>query len=111
MEVTLDTTVVFRANVPLAGDREQARLLGRRMALLRRIQEGHDVVLISERLLQEYVRQIVPPKNDLIKAFLELLTNQDGTRVIWNWKQPWSGGDREKAHSKCRFPPEDVHVL
>jgi hypothetical protein len=110
MEIVIDTTVVFRANVPLAKDRAQARLLARRIALLKRVQDGLDVVLMSERLLHEYTRQVLPPKNELLKAFLEVLTSQDGGRVIWNWKQPWSGGDRSKARS-CRFPEEDDHVL
>ena len=109
-EVTIDTTVIFRANVPLTGDRASARLLSKRLALLRRLQSRDLVAFMSPSLLDEYVRQILPAKNEVTKAFLDLVASPDGTRVIWNWKNSWSGGERARARA-CRYPAEDDHVL
>jgi hypothetical protein len=110
MEITLDTTVVFRTNVPIDGDRADAKLLSKRLEILKRIRNGQDSVLISERLLHEYVQQVVPGKNDFVRAFLEIVASPDGSRVILNWKKAWSGGERDRAR-KCRYPKEDDHVL
>src|SRR5258706_14631690 len=107
-EVALDTTVVFKANVPLTLGREGARL-ARRLNLLRQIRHREVVVLVSLRLLHEYVQQ-VKPHNEFTKAFLELATSPDGSHVILNWKNSWSGDERSRAR-QCRYPAEDVHVL
>jgi len=68
-------------------------------------------VLVSHRLIAEYRAQIPTPRNDHVRAFFELLAAPPGRAVVWNWKTPWSGADREKAHRRCGFPKEDVHVL
>jgi hypothetical protein len=63
---------------------------------------------MSRQLLVEYRNQIREPRNDFVRAFFDLLSQEE--RVRWNWKQRWSGADREKARD-CRFPEEDDHVL
>jgi hypothetical protein len=109
-EATIDTTVLRRANVPLVGNRASATLLARRLSLLQRIQRREITILLSERLLQEYREQLRIPLNDFVRTFLEIVTTPDGTHVLMNWKNPWSGGDRARARG-CRFPQEDDHVL
>jgi hypothetical protein len=109
-EVTLDTTVLRRANVALQGDRATANLLARRLTLLRRIRAKEICVLVSQNLIQEYSRQLLPFQNDFVRSFLELVSKPDGARVVVNWKVPWSGGDRSRARG-CRYPAEDDHVL
>ncbi len=109
-EAAIDTTVLRRANVPLVGNRASATLLARRLSLLQRIQRREITILLSERLLQEYREQLPVPLNDFVRAFLEIVTTPDGTHVLMNWKNPWSGGDRSRARG-CRFPQEDDHVL
>ena len=109
-EAAIDTTVLRRANVPLEGNRASARLLARRLSLLQRIQRREIIILLSKRLLQEYREQLPIPTNDFIRAFLEIVTTPDNTHVQMNWRNPWSGGDRNRARG-CRFPEEDDHVL
>lgn len=109
-EVAIDTTVVFRSNVALTASRADARRLSRRLTLLRRIDRHEIVALISLSLLQEYVDHVVPAQNEFTKAFLELVASPDGSRVILNWKNSWSGGERSRAR-RCRYPVEDDHVL
>lgn len=109
-EAAVDTTVLRRANVPLVGNRASAALMARRLSLLQRVQRRELIILLSERLLQEYREQLRIPLNDYVRAFLECVTTPDGTRVLMNWKTPWSHGDRSRARG-CRFPLEDDHVL
>jgi hypothetical protein len=109
-EAALDTTVLQRANVELTPNREAASRLARRISLLRRISNGDLCVLISNRLAVEYSHQLRVIRNDVLKAFLELVTRPDGTHVVFNWKTPWSGADRSRARG-CRYPQEDDHVL
>ena len=109
-EVTLDTTVLRRANVELQGNRAAATLLARRLALLQRIRTRQICVLISSHLVEEYRQQLFPVQNDFVRAFIELATRPDGKHVVINWKVPWSGGDRSRAR-RCRYPTEDDHVL
>jgi len=109
-EVTLDTTVLRRANVSLEGDRAAAALLSRRLSLLRQICSKKLCVLISSRLAQEYREQLTSIQNEFVRAFLELVTTPDGTHVVMNWAAKWSGGERSRARG-CRYPAEDDHVL
>jgi hypothetical protein len=109
-EAALDTTVLRRANVPLQGTRADATLMAKRLALLRRIRTNEINVLVSQRLIQEYSDQLKTYQNEFVKTFMELATQPDGRHVILNWKDRWSGGDRERA-ARCRYPHEDNHVL
>jgi len=109
-KATLDTTVLRRANVALQGNRAAATLLARRLCLLQRIRSKQICLLISRNLIEEYRQQLLPCRNDLVKAFLELATKPDGKHVVINWKASWSGGDRGRAR-ECRYPAEDDHVL
>lgn len=109
-EVALDTTVLRRANVELEGTRAAATLMAKRLALLTRIRKGEISVLVSLRLVHEYLDQVRPSKNEYIRAFLEIVTRPDGKHVILNWKGRWSGGERARV-ARCRYPNEDHHVL
>ena len=109
-EAAVDTTVLRRANVALEGNRADANLLSRRLQLLQQIRGKQISILVSNRLVQEYCEQLPTLRNDVVKAFLELVTNPDGKHVIINWKASWSGGDRNRAR-RCRYPSEDDHVL
>jgi hypothetical protein len=109
-EIALDTTVLRLANVRLDGTRAQAARMAARLSLLRRIRDKEMRLLVSRFLIHEYCCQVSVGQNDFVKAFLELLTRPDGTYVIINWKNRWSGGERHRAR-KCRYPSEDYHVL
>jgi len=82
-------------------------MFARRLAVLRGIREGRIVALHSPRLIQEYEQHVKEPRNEFVRAFFELL--DDVGRATYNW-HPWTGAVKEKA-KKCRFPPEDYHVL
>lgn len=105
----VDTTILQKANAPILREPRASRQFVRRLRLLERLAKGELIVLISQRLLTEYEKQVAEPRNDKVKAFLEMLTSGSG-RVLFNWKARWSGADREKAR-RCRFPAEDDHVL
>jgi predicted nucleic acid-binding protein len=110
-ECAIDTTVLQKANAVLAHEPRARRQFRVRLVLLRRIDERELVVLISKQLKHEYDKQVSKPRNDYVRAFLELLTSNRPGRVIVNWKKRWSGSDRDRAFRQCRFPPEDEHVL
>ena len=107
-ECVIDTTVLQKANAPLAHQPNPQALIRSRLDLLHRIRSGQLRPLISSRLLAEYRRQVPKPRNDTVKAFLELLDDPERSRL--NWHTPWSGKYREWV-AKCRYPQEDVHVL
>lgn len=109
-EAAIDTTVLQKANVEINHDRAKANRLAKRISLLQRIQRNEIAVLVSERLLHEYVQQIQVRQNDFVRAFFELVSSPDGQRVILSWKKQWSGGERAAARA-CRYPREDYHVL
>jgi hypothetical protein len=109
-EAAIDTTVLRRANVVLAGNRAAAKLMARRLSLLQRIEAKQVTALISNPLVHEYLEQLRPLQNEFIRTFLELVTNPGGKHAVMNWKVSWSGGDRDRAR-KCRYPAEDDHVL
>ena len=103
----IDTMVLRKANAPLTTDPKERRAFAKRLALLQRIHPDDLNVLISSKLVTEYTQQVLEPRNDLVKASLEIMT--DPTRHKLNWPR-WPGGRQDKA-AKCRFPPEDTHVL
>lgn len=107
-ECVVDTMILQKANAPLAHHPREGRLFMRRIALLNLISAGSIRVLISTKLLEEYRRQILSPRNEYISTFFRLLDNPD--RVLWNWATPWSGKQRTAARS-CRYPREDDHLL
>lgn len=109
-EVTIDTSVLVRANIQLTPERAAARRQAARLALLRRVRAGEATVLISRQLAAEYSRQLAAHRNEFIRLFFELLTRPDGSHVIVNWRNPWRHSDRVRWHG-CGFPPEDEHVL
>ena len=109
-EAAVDTTVLRLSNVLLVDGRENATRLKRRLSLLGRICKKEICILISVRLIHEYREQVILGQNEIVNAFIEIITRPDGEHVILNWKAPWSGGEREKAR-KCRYPEEDDHVL
>jgi len=108
-DCVVDTSVLQKANAPIRHSPRKASDFVKRLRLLESIRDGRTRVLISKSLINEYRRQIREPRNDHVKAFLELLTGSTD-RVRFNWKRRWSGADREKAR-RCRYPAEDDHVL
>jgi hypothetical protein len=101
----LDTNVLQKANAAITtAPREGAKFV-RRVNLLQKIAEGAFLVMYSRSLLNEYDRQIREPRNDYIRAFLEILSKSAET----NWHQRWRG-DRDTAR-RCRYPQHDDHVL
>lgn len=73
-----------------------------------RIKNGTIRPIVSSKLLREYERQILSPRNEYVRAFFELLDRPE--RVIWNWARRWSGAQRNTAR-RCRYPREDDHLL
>lgn len=111
-ECVVDTCVLQNANnlIDVSDLSSESRsLFQNRLNLLSRIEAGHFVVLISPKLQSEYNRQIRSTKRDYVKAFFDIL--DDPSRYVLNWEKHWSGGKRDLAHSRCKFPPEDDHVL
>ncbi len=108
-ECVLDTSVLQKANAPLKHKLREHSQFAARLRLLHNLVTGQLTLLVSKRLLQEYRTQIPEPRNDKIRALFELISSGSAP-VLFNWKTPWSGGDRDKAH-RCRFPKEDRHVL
>lgn len=108
-EVVVDTTVLRKADVHLKPLAARGGLLAARLSLLNRINSKEIAVLVSSRLIAEYLGQVPMGRNDVVKAFLELLTRPDGEHCIRNWCS-WGGAERENA-AHCRFPHEDTHVL
>jgi hypothetical protein len=107
-DVVIDTVIIQKANARLKNEPGAKRLILRRVRLLQRIQRGEFRALKSRTLIAEYRRQLPEPRNDFVRAFLELIDHP--TRSMLNWKPRWSGADREAARG-CRFPAEDDHVL
>lgn len=106
-EVVIDTTILVAANQMLTAPPRANSRFRRRLDLLAKLRKGVITVLISERLLHEYKKQIPRPRNDFVDTFFKLLLDSGG--AIYNYAQ-WRGGDRQKARN-CRFPREDDHVL
>jgi hypothetical protein len=105
--VVIDTGVLQKANAPLDKHPGAQTKFKRRLDLLSRLRLHQLTVLVSNKLLAEYQRQVSTPRNDFIRAFFELLASPGG--AVPNWCR-WSGNKRGAA-SECRFPPEDYHVL
>ena len=103
----LDTTILQKANALLSHEPSAASLFIRRLRLLQSFVSGERTALISRRLIIEYRRQIPTPRNDFVSAFLSILARPGGAEL--NWDKSWSS-HRESAR-RCRFPPEDYHVL
>lgn len=106
-ECVIDTNILQKANARLLKSPVATRKFYKRIALLERIMNDELHPLMSQKLLAEYETQVREPRNDFVKAFLEIITMPD--RVSYNWHRPWRG-DAEKAR-KCRFPSHDDHVL
>ncbi len=106
----IDTTILQKANAPLLNEPRARALFRKRLQLLNDIDQRRRTVLKSDSLVKEYEDQVGRPRNDFVKAFMELILGPSGDRVHHNWKTRWSGADREKSR-KCRFPREDDHVL
>lgn len=106
-ECVIDTTVLQRANISLTSRTAERRRFMRRLRLLNALREGRKTLLVSEKLVAEYDRQIRRPMNDYVKTFFELLV--DPQRRLLNWAN-WPAARREEAR-KCRYPREDDHVL
>jgi len=107
-EVVVDTCVLQKANAPIADGVREKSLLAKRVRLLRDIRNGNVLILYSRRLLHEYNQQVRSPRNDFVRAFFALLEDPD--RSLLNWAK-WTSANREIAFGKCRYPPEDAHVL
>jgi hypothetical protein len=104
----IDTMVLQKANAPLQNEPGERSQFVHRLALLKAIQRGDLTVLISKRLQIEYNEHIRAPRNTFIQGFLALLTAPNGP-VQPNWDRNWTS-NQQRAR-KCRFPPEDDHVL
>lgn len=108
--LVIDTNILQSANAPITVSPRGGSRFRVRLQLFRRVQAGRVVVLISDKLLNEYSRRVPKPRNDLIKFFFELLASPDGRRVQCNWKRTWSPGEQADAR-KCRYPRHDDHLL
>ena len=106
-ECVVDTTVLQKANAPITKPVARSGQFARRLDVLQAILDGRIVVLYSRRLIHEYEEHVKEPRNDLVRAFFELL--DDVGRATQNW-HPLTGDVKAKAR-KCRFPREDYHVL
>ena len=106
-EIVIDTTVLQKANAAITTQPSLRSRFVRRLRLLNNIRTGETTVLFSKRLLTEYRKQVRSPRNDFVRLFFEIL--DDPGRAVYNWAA-WSGQERDKAR-RCRFPPEDYHVL
>jgi hypothetical protein len=106
-EAVVDTMVVQKANAPLVHRPRSSAQINARFQLLLAMYERRLVLLVSKMLLKEYETKVPEPRNDYVKAFLELAVSPG--RAIVNWAA-WSGARRENAR-RCRFPREDVHLL
>jgi predicted nucleic acid-binding protein len=107
-ECVIDTVVLQSANAPITKPPRRGSLFAKRVRLLEDVRVGNKTVLYSPRLVQEYQTKISEPRNDYVKAFLEILS--DPRRSIPNWKR-WTGSQQDRAHSKCRYPSHDDHLL
>ena len=105
--VVVDTGVLQKANAPLGQSVRERSKFARRLVLLARLKRGSLRVMISPSLLAEYRKQVPKPRNDYVRAFFELVA--DPARRVWNWCR--SSGQFRSHARKCRFPPEDYHVL
>jgi len=103
----VDTTVLQKANAPIGGPPNRRNIFRKRIALLEKLMRQELIALYSQKLMNEYLRQLPDPRNDYIRAFFEILT-QPG-RAIHNWHHPWKS-DADDAR-RCHFPFEDDHVL
>jgi hypothetical protein len=103
----VDTVVMQSANAPLDTAPTEGRTIVRRLELLRRISRGEIQLLWSKRLLKEWADHVPEPRNDFVRAVLELLTNGHGQH---NWRTPWTGGIRADI-AECRYPGHDSHLL
>jgi hypothetical protein len=101
----LDTNVLQKANATISTEPRHNSKFVRRVDLLQRVAEGTFVVMYSARLIGEYDRHIKEPRNDYVKAFLEILSKS----AERNWHGVWRS-DREAAR-KCKYPAHDDHVL
>lgn len=107
-ECVVDTNVLQKANQPITTEPARHSMFRKRLNLLDGIATGSLILLISRKLHAEYSRQVPEPRNEFVRAFLELITG--APECVWNWKKSWSGANRSGARG-CRFPKEDDHVL
>ena len=105
--VVVDTGVLQKANAPLGPSVRERSKFARRLDLLARLKRGSLKAMISATLLAEYRKQVPKPRNDYVRAFFELVA--DPRRRVLNWCR--SSGQFRSHARKCRFPPEDDHVL
>lgn len=109
-ECVIDTMVLQIANTPMTSGVPPRGHFKLRLDLLEAISTGRMIILASQRLIAEYQRQLVAPRNETIKVFFELLTGASSNCVVWNWKKRWSLGEQERARH-CRYPRHDDHLL
>jgi len=107
-QAVIDTQVLVRANGQVADDEDLKNALRHRLRLLGRILGRELTVLVSAKLLAEYADKVREPRNDWVRAFLELLASPNAN-VVTNWAD-WPAGRRDAAR-KCRFPKHDQHLL
>jgi len=105
-ECVVDTVVLQAANAPLKASPRAGRTITSRIRLLRALQDGKLVALYSEKLLLQYREKLPKPRNDFVRAFLELLTGPGATP---NWSR-LTGAQQDRAR-KCRFPHHDLLLL
>ena len=101
--------VLQKANALLTREPRAARRFARRVRLLQEIQQGRWIVLYSDKLLAEYLRQVPSPRNDFVKTFLAIISNRAMGMTQKNWPR-WPGGLQERMRN-CRYPSHDKHVL
>jgi len=106
LNCVIDTMVLRKANAKIDTAPRESSQFQKRINLLILLASGEMTVLYSERLITEYQQQVQEPRNDFVKAFLELLTH---TTSQPNWDENWTVNKQKARH--CRFPPEDDHVL
>ena len=111
-QYVIDTSVLQKANAPITGPVRARSRFARRVRLLEDIRAGRRVVLYSEKLVDEYHRQVKTPRNLFVAAFFEILSNpgQSAARALYNWATRWPLSEQHEAR-KCRYPKHDDHDL
>jgi hypothetical protein len=102
--VVVDTCVLQKANAPILNAPRAGREFKDRLTLLKKIASGSFTAAWSKALLLEYGSHVLEPRNDYVRAFLDILTNI---------KPTWTKltGAQEERLRECRYPQEDKHLL
>jgi len=102
--VVVDTCVLQKANAPMRNAPRAGREINERIDLLKKLADGSLTPAWSATVLREYLEHVPEPRNDFMRAFFEILG-----RVPPTWTR--LTGAQEARLGRCRYPPEDKHLL